>query len=170
MKGKVFKTKTHFLSSHSLLPLASLHCTRYTCLPEGHHGTMASIISGTRFPVLMNSRLLPLSLPPRLAVLFPFWKVVSSVRQDVSLSFRNRVVPVVSDDSLHNLFHPSTPPYHLPSAQSRPGSSAQHYSQSPFSPLDCMRKYNKLTSATLKTTLPTIPFSFLPHPPSPSFF
>ena len=40
---KVTLGRTHFVSSHSLLPLASPRYTRYTYLPEEHHGTMASV-------------------------------------------------------------------------------------------------------------------------------
>ena len=175
--GEVFTTKTHFLSSHSLLPLASPRCTRYTYPPEEHHGKMASGYQRDPIYVLMNSRLLPLSPPLRLVVLCLSGKVVSSVHQDVSLSFQIRVMPVVSDDSPQSLRR-LNPPLYLLSAPPPSSSTfapypllpSHHSAVVPISLSSLGASKNRLTSATLNTTLPTIPFSFLPHPPSPSFF
>ena len=80
-----------------------------------------------------------------------------------------------------SIFLPNQEPPSLPTVIARHRITLARLPQlcSPFSPrllspdlplLDQVINKQRLTSATLSTTLPTIPFSFLPQPPSPSFF
>jgi hypothetical protein len=175
-EGKVKLSSTHFLSSHSLLPLASPRCTRYTCLPGVHHGTMASVHQRGIHENTNELTPSPSITSTSFGCVVPFL--------DRGIVRPSRCVIVLSKPSnacfqrvfMAQSLHPSNPPYHHPPlplhSRFRPVSSAHHFSRSPHPPpfLNRIRQVNRLTSATLNTTLPTIPFSFLPQPPSPSFF
>lgn len=111
------------------------------------------------------------SLQLHLVALCPVWILVSSVHQDVSMSFRIQVVPIISIQALYrscDLKFPSSPSIN-PHLRPLPDSLLSPVAILSFT-LTVIQEEDEPTSATLRTTLPTIPFSFLPQPPSPSLF